>query len=142
MQLVNQASVGSNLDPKYIAGFFDGEGSIGIYPRSWNRNHTIRYYVLVVSLGQSGENGRSLLTKLAESFGGSVYQNTQNGAKKVMWKWNVSANKGKEFLNWMLPYLYIKREEALLGIEFQETPNKQHSDVNATKLALAIKEYK
>ena len=142
MQPANLVSVESDLDPKYIAGFFDGEGSIGIYPRSWNRNHTIRYYVLVVSLGQSGSKGKAILDELAFKFGGSVYQNTANGKKKVMWKWNVSANKAKEFLRWMSPYLFIKREEASLGIQFQETPNKQYTDVTATQLAQLVKGFK
>jgi len=131
------------LTPEYIAGFFDGEGSIGIYPRSWNRNHTIRYFVLVVSLAQSGPIGKRILDHLASVFGGSVYENKpklQN--KKQMWKWNVSADKAFHFLMWFKDYTTIKTAEIDLGLEFQILDNKRYDNEGAIVLARDIKSCK
>ncbi len=137
---VKEVSV--EFSDEYIAGFFDGEGSVGIYPRSWDRTKTFRYYVLVVSLGQTGKLGKELLESLQEKYGGSVYENKQNGKKKVMWKWNVSANKGAKFLEDILPYSYIKKEEILRCLEFQKLTYKRMEDEEATKLATEIKKLK
>ena len=126
------------FDGNWLAGFFDGEGSIGIYPRNYNRTKTIRYYVLVVSLAQSGDIGEKVCKKLQHLYGGSAY--AQKGVtKKVQWKWNISADKAVDFLKEIEPFLIIKKEEALLGITFQSLEHKTSTDTLASEYADKVK---
>lgn len=139
----NPVSVEYKLTPEYVAGFFDGEGSIGIYPRSYNRKKTIRYFVLVVSLAQSGNIGKQILDHLASVFGGSVYENKSNQIhKKQMWKWNVSADKAFQFLMWFKNYTTIKSKEIDLGLQFQILDNKRFDNEEAIQLVNEVKDCK
>ena len=95
---------------EWLAGFFDGEGSIGVYARNTNRDKSIRYYVLVVSLAQSGNIGKQICEKLQSIYGGSVYLG--KSAHKPQWKWNVSADLAQQFLYTIKPFLINKKEEA------------------------------
>jgi hypothetical protein len=128
------------LDRKYLAGFFDGEGSIGIYGRNLDRTKTKRYYVLVVSLAQSGAWGKQVLTELKECWGGSVYG--QEGSKKRMWKWNISADKAADFLFWLREDLILKKREADLALLFQKLDVKRDDNEEAMGLAKAVKQCK
>jgi len=128
------------LDRKYLAGFFDGEGSIGIYGRNLDRTKTKRYYVLVVSLAQSGAWGKHVLTELKEHWGGSVYG--QEGSKKKMWKWNISADKAADFLSWLREDLILKKDEADLALLFQKLDVKRDDNDAAMELAKAVKQCK
>ena len=112
------------FNPNWVAGFFDGEGSIGIYPRNKDRTKQIVYYVLVVSLAQSGDYGEWILTNLQKKFGGSVYKQEKEN-HKIMWKWNVAANKALTFLNFIEPFLIIKKNSAIYAQDFQKL-NKKH----------------
>lgn len=126
---------------QYLAGFFDGEGSIGVYNRNTDRTGTIKYYVLVVSLAQSGDIGERICTYLKENFGGSIYCQLQEN-RKPQWKWNVSANKAGHFLQQLAPHLYIKKAEAKAAIKFQGLKCKRDDDPIARKFAEEIKQMK
>lgn len=127
------------FDPDWLGGFFDGEGSIGVYNRNKGRDGT-RYYVLVVSLAQSGNIGELVCKSLQASWGGSVY--LQNNGTKPQWKWNVSALKAAEFLAYLEPRLFIKKKEAHLALEFQSLSNKRNDNMEASQLAEEIKQIK
>jgi len=99
-------------DYAWAAGFVDGEGSIGIYAS----HHT---YSLTLYVGQKY---RKPLDKLATLFGGTPYFNkskTKNGSG--LWDWKISSTKARDALVAMLPFLVVKRNQALLAIEFQST---------------------
>lgn len=117
---------------QWLAGFFDGEGSIGIYPRNANRNKTIRYYVLVVSLAQSGDYGEWILKNLQQKYGGSVYSQIKSN-HKLMWKWNICAKKAVSFLYEIESFLIVKRSQAITGQSFMKLPIKRvgNSDADA-----------
>jgi len=130
---------------KWLAGFFDGEGSVGIYPRNQNRTKTIRYYVLVVSLAQSGDRGKAVLDACKDRWGGSVYAQKHGDdvpASKVMWKWNVSSDKALQFLNDIFPYTYIKQEQISHALMYRELDSKVFGTEEADALALIIKKLK
>lgn len=94
----------------YIAGIFDGEGSIGYYSDGQRR----------VSISQSGDEGKELLNFIKDKTGfGYIYFNIKfkpsQTIKNVrpMHVWNASKRQEmRKFLNSVLPYLIIKREKA------------------------------
>lgn len=95
----------------YLAGFFDGEGSISILKRKkgdWNISHFIR-----VSIGQ--KDGETL-DWVKDNFGGNVYLVSRDGS----YIWAVSDNKAYEFIKVLTPYLHYKKPQAELAIKFQE----------------------
>ena len=125
---------------EWLGGFFDGEGSIGVYQRNKDRSGQFRYYVLVVSLAQSGEFGKQILESLQKEYGGSIYEAKSKG--KRMFKWNISADKAAKFLYVLLPHLYLKADEASNAVEFQGLPNKKEDNPIAILLANRIKQRK
>lgn len=125
---------------EWLAGFFDGEGSIGVYPRNYSRDKTHCYYVLVVSLAQSGKIGKTICDKLQNIYGGTVYLGKSK--TKPQWKWNISADKAQNFLYVLKPYLINKKEEAELGFVFQSLSNKRNDNPEAIELANKIKQCK
>lgn len=125
---------------EWLAGFFDGEGSIGVYGRNNDKGKKFKYYVLAVSLAQSGKVGKLICDKLQSIYGGSVYLNSKT--KKPQWKWNISADKAQQFLYSIKPYLINKKEEAELGFVFQSLANKRTDNEEAIALAQQIKQCK
>jgi len=110
-------------DLVYAAGFFDGEGcvSIGI---SRYENH-FRYY-LEMRIGQAARD-REICSWFKSKFGGIVVVNETKLNKKLKnefeydWRWGCGGGQiGLLFLKQLYPYLKLKKEQANLGIEFQE----------------------
>lgn len=130
----------NNLDLAYISGFFDGEGSIGVYDRNKSRDGSRRYYVLVVTLSQSGDEGLALLNEIQAMFGGSVSKKSY--VNRQMWQLNLSADKGMDFLTELLPFLRLKKKQAELGITFQRLGVKSTLNEEAVDIARKLKELK
>jgi hypothetical protein len=93
----------------WAAGFFDGEGSVGMsnLAKSGNRS-------LLLSVGQLV---REPLDVLVDLYGGSIHLDT--GQDKPIYRWRVGADKAANAIEEMLPYLRVKGEQAVIGIEFQ-----------------------
>jgi len=125
---------------EWLAGFFDGEGSIGVYARNQNKQKTAKYYVLVVSLAQSGNIGKQICEKLQQIYGGTVY--IGKSKTKPQWKWTVSADLAQNFLYVLKPFFINKKEEAELGFVFQSLSNKRWDNPEAIDLANQIKQCK
>lgn len=112
------------LSPAYIAGFFDGEGCVGVYNRNGAKNGPQRYFVLCVSIAQAGDDGRVLLLELKTKYGGSVSSKKTSGGTKVMWQWYTSADKAAAFLRDIQPHLRLKSEQVAVALEFQALVGK------------------
>jgi len=98
----------------YTAGFFDGDGSLGVY---WHKNKSCYrggYFELDVRIAQ--HHYLPLFDLLLEQFGGSLHY----AKTKRMWVWRVTAAKALHFLVAILPYLRVKKAQAKLAIQFQE----------------------
>jgi hypothetical protein len=111
---------------EYIAGFFDGEGSIGIY----SRKDRTGGFCLTTQLTQNVSNEViQIIFSLQHTYGGNVsYQKTLSGNTKV--NWQLSSNKAMEFLKVIEPHLILKREQALIAINFQENRQPVTRDSN------------
>jgi len=71
-------------------------------------------------------NNKEIHDWLVENFGGSV---SASNRWKRTYQWKLTANQAKEFLEKIVPYLKIKKEQAILAIEFQKSKSiytKQH----------------
>lgn len=116
------ASVGSQLsDPfvHYVAGFFDGEGSIDIRFEAKVSKNGKRYerFYLRASVIQID---RRPLDLMQARWGGSV---SRRKAQKstACHTWVVTTKSAAAFLADIAPHLIVKRREAELAIEFQWT---------------------
>jgi fucose 4-O-acetylase-like acetyltransferase len=90
----------------YLAGFFDGEGSI-----STTRG------VLRVSVGQVDPTPLQLLHGM---FGGTIRRiEKANPNHQTIYHWTVGAKAAGAVLATLLPYLVVKREQAIVGIQLQ-----------------------
>ena len=104
----------------YIAGLFDGEGTVYIYktkPLS-ARNMINPTYTLACSLSNTNHNSLVLLKEL---FGGTIsLRSLSELSVKSSWQWSVASKKALFFLETIYPYLRIKEQEAKEAILFQK----------------------
>lgn len=106
------------IDIAYMAGFFDGEGSISIMRRAKGKPYWLR-----VQLGQAN---KWILQLIQFQFGGSLFHNRPRENRREAWQWSASANIAMGFLKCILPYLKLKKGEAEIAIHFQEGKIPRH----------------
>ena len=98
----------------YLAGIFDGEGCIGIKKYKPRGKHRTMCYYLYLYVGMQAKEVVSLLHDV---LGGNLKEERVLN-RRSMWRWNVT---GKlhiaAILNMLLPYLRVKKIQALLALE-------------------------
>ena len=97
----------------YTAGFFDADGSVGVYPHKYRNRPPSRYHLLRVSIAQMRH--LPIFTEWVARWQGSL-----TGDKRGEWRWVVAAAQAKVFLEDILPFLRNKHPQAKLAIEFQQ----------------------
>lgn len=109
------------MTPEYLAGLFDGEGSVAIIhqksPRIGAPKHCV--HCLQVSI----TNTHFGVMQEVEGFLGYGHlrakkQSSPTANIKTIYLWEARAQKAVRFLEVLLPYLIIKRERADIGLEF------------------------
>lgn len=93
----------------YLAGILDGEGCISASKPP-----------IHISV-QVSNTDLPLLEWLAENFGGSITLKKQPG--KTAYVWQRKARSTKPLLEAALPYLRVKRKQAVLALNFVATYN-------------------
>jgi hypothetical protein len=98
----------------YFAGFFDGEGSIGVYTNgNKHRGRTLR-----VSITQNvGPEATELLKESRRRWGGALTLMNRTYARPA-WIWQVSASNGVRALRDMRPYLRLKAAQADIALGY------------------------
>ena len=98
----------------YLAGIFDGEGSVYIWTRRNRgyRDYGIRLYVV--------NTNRTLIDWLQATFGGLVYSR-QSAKWKERHEWLIDRKNADSLMSAMLPYMIIKRPQMEVAIRFRET---------------------
>lgn len=114
MKLDATAPCGGDFSDAYAAGFFDAEGSVSIVGGG-------KTYNLLVSVANTA---RDILDRFSERFCGAVYVKDRTPKRdgfnrRVAWNWHASCKTADKFLESILPYLVVKKDQALLGIEYQ-----------------------
>lgn len=114
------------LNINYVAGIFDGEGSIGIHKRHYESASRGYLYTPKLRLGMTG-NGIKIVEMLQKQFGGFNHYRRYSGKNKDLLEWTLQSRKDTlSFLKKIVPLLFIKKEQGLKVIEFYEDgPSKQ-----------------
>jgi hypothetical protein len=100
------------LSQEYVAGFFDGEGSIGIYPTYFRKRPS--YYLRTQVTQNVNALSDRLFNLLRAQHGGSL--TLVRGVQNWSYNWQLNARKAANFLEWIEPRLQLKREQAQLAI--------------------------
>lgn len=107
----------SNADvlDSYVAGFFDGEGTIDIHRQSRygiSLNHRLR-----ASLSNSY---LPILKTLQAEYGGNISKEHKDVEKdrKTVYQWALTSTYAASFLKRIRPYLKEKEPQAWLALEF------------------------
>ena len=106
----------------FIAGVFEGEGSISVCnlsEKSWNKRTD---YALKVRISNTD---RPLLDWIVANYGGKIHKATTIN-NKIVWCWSVHSKQAERFLQTMMPYLICKKQRALLALEFRKTKDSGH----------------
>ena len=109
------------LDLAYMAGLFDGEGSISIVKRRYARTaRTTRIYSgfsLRIALGNTS---REACETFARAFGGGVHLDHQHGQKvRPVYRWTLADAKAGAALAVLAPVLKIKAQQAKVALVFR-----------------------
>jgi hypothetical protein len=113
-----------NISKQYIAGFFDGEGSIGIYGRKNRYNGACLRTQLTQNKTQES---LYILSNLKEVYGGNISeQKTLSGGIKYNWQLNPKGV--KTFLEDIEPYLICKKPQAKLALYWLKNKPKIKRD--------------
>lgn len=118
------------LDLAYVAGLFDGEGSIGVY--EYEGRFRPRCTVSNTDLG--------ILTWLCGAWGGRVYVPKKHPARQQCYAWILCGRNIAGLLNDIMPYLKIKRPQAVRMLEFFGTGRSDK--VRRRELVHELKELK
>ena len=106
-----------NEELAYFAGYFDGEGSIGIYKhksKSCKRGYTFEL------LCQISSTEHEVIWLFREKFGGSFRSfKHKETKKKRIWMCQICSRQALKFLQRIYPFLKLKKAIAQLAIEFQ-----------------------
>lgn len=108
------------MDPAYLAGFFDGEGSIGLSLRPANPTHDNGQVIIGPSLSATqSEPHHQVLLDIRRIYGGGLYPKINYADRHSQrWDWRLArADNISRFLTDILPHLRIKRDRALLLLE-------------------------
>lgn len=105
----------------YLAGLFDGEGCISIIKgKSYTHNHKVcpsPRYQLRLQITNTHEG----LMQWLQTFGWYIHERKKLlKHRKRCWVAIICDIQARSWLEQMLPYLKVKKDEALLGIQFQE----------------------
>lgn len=103
-----------STDLAYLAGFFDGEGYVGI---RINKRNGCEFKTLHVSIGQAHEG---IVKKLQEWYGGSIHTYEPREGRKItkhFYQWSIVGLRALRFLHDIYPYVIVKKEQIDRAVE-------------------------
>ena len=127
----------------YVAGLFDGEGSISIGRGRVKRGSTKLYlkYTVQVSITQSRDKGKQILEDLQKKFGGTAseitkyFENRKDRKTSFQhYRWRLGNQTAYKFLCQIYLYSKIKKEQIILAAEFQEILNSYSKKTSPSEI--------
>lgn len=101
----------------YLAGFFDGEGTICVSRKTKHNSFDLKVCV--------GQKECRVLKLLRSRFGGKIYLLHSHGEPQI-YQWDARRKSSiAKFLKAMTPLLVIKKEEAIMAMEFLKIMKKR-----------------
>jgi hypothetical protein len=116
------------MSPQYLAGFLDGEGCIDTQFMYSKQAPGVFYVRPRVRVSQA-VSGRIVLDKLQATFGGHLAnRKAQNSRQQASVSWEILQQAGiRSLLGAALPYLILKREQALLVLWWLDNASGRYS---------------
>jgi hypothetical protein len=104
------------ISNQYVAGFFDGEGSLGLYKSSSGS------FVLSVQIVQlQSKKSKAIFRFLKKKFKGLYKEIPKRGRRRPIYHWALYGHQGIEFLKIIRPYLILKAAQADVAIRWYES---------------------
>ena len=102
----------SGIDIRYIAGFFDAEGYVGV-----KYNRTTGYHGFHVTLTN---NHKNILVEIQSQFSGGLIAPKTYGLKsgKEAWVLSLYSEKAMRFLRAIHPYTVVKKDQVTLALTY------------------------
>ena len=98
------------MNAEYFAGFIDGEGTIAIRKQQHGK-----YFAAKL---EAANTNRAVLEELASIYGGKVRATKRRQPNhKQVYSWVVTGEKMREALKQLIPYLRIKKVQAISVLE-------------------------
>ncbi len=113
-------------DLAWVAGFFDGEGSIVIQRHKKYRNH--KRYIIFELVVQVNNTFPEVIYLLQRWFGGSVHKRKiqqQFPHWKPQYQWKVGSLQAHQFIKAIYPYAKVKKGQIELALKFRKTKKKR-----------------
>ncbi len=106
----------------WAAGIIDGEGCIHIHKTDTEKR---RSYYLGVNVATTTQRMVELLKE--EWFGSITYYPTGQGgsSKQPSWLWRLTGKAALSFLQDILPYVEVKKDQVACAIDYQATMLKR-----------------
>jgi hypothetical protein len=107
------------MDYRYVAGLFDGEGSLGLYQSREKRNRINRTPGFRFYMKANLSNSYSpILIELQDMFGGDIQVMTSSSSDHPVYSWRIEGRKARIFLKKIRKYSRIKRPQIELALEY------------------------
>ena len=107
-------------DATYLAGFFDGEGTVGLRHAHRTRNIDGKdSFTLRIRITQTNEDVMNWVKIITGT--GTVYKKKTAPGFKDAWEWATSGTMAVQVLREMYPFLKVKRLQAEIAFKFGDT---------------------
>lgn len=101
---------------EYLAGFFDGEGSVGLYASSSSKRHSLRVCINQVESDVS----RQIFLEILSRFGGGFsFPKRAKPHHRQAISWSVYGDDAVLFLRSIEPHLLLKKGEVQAVLAWQ-----------------------
>jgi hypothetical protein len=91
---------------QWLAGFFDGEGCVGLHKGSPSRNTNYHPRVTITNIDLP------TLKAIQAQYGGSIHEATKKESVRPCWMLVWSTQKALSFLRLISPHLIVKKSQA------------------------------
>lgn len=116
--------MGNNIELAYIAGVIDSDGCIGIRKSTYGirrgEGHINTSYWGRISIGQMKPEAVNLCSTI---FGGNVRLEKRKGSD--LFKWDIQHARAIRVIDAVLPFLRIKKDQALTVLELMKAKKKK-----------------
>jgi hypothetical protein len=127
----------NNITRAYVAGFFDGEGTILMRNmRRYSKKYSTYYYPQVSVVNTH----KPIIKYIQKLFGGRIELKSKHEkrlGRKKLWDLRFRRDESINLLNAIQKYLIIKKENAKIVLEFLNMPKKLKRDWHGRLLKIS-----
>lgn len=120
----------TNLDIRYVAGLFDGEGCVSILKNGIGRRNPLYQLHAIISMTH-----KVTLQRIRQRFGGSLYEVERDVlTRQTSWRLDISGLKARIFFCALYPYVVIKKKVVTVALRLYKVKDESNAyrDENRT----------